>query len=119
MSSPTAQELRFDLPECVAALAENHRYYVLYGGRNGVKTWSVARHLLSWGIRESIRVLCCRETMNKIEESVHTCLSDQIKMLNLEAYYDVQKTAIYGKKKRMIRDSFTRAFADYRMIKRP
>ena len=69
----------------------------MYGGRNGVKTWSVARHLVIRGAQESIRVLGCREVMNSIKESVHLALSDQIKMLGLEEFYDIQSNAIYGK----------------------
>ncbi len=84
------------MPVCAAPLAEPHRYYVMYGGRNGVKSWSVARHLLIRGAKEPIRCLCCRETMITIQDSVHALLEDQIKAMQLGAYYNVQKTAIYG-----------------------
>ena len=84
------------MPECMQRLSEPHRYYVLYGGRLGLKTWSVARHLLTRGIFEKIRVLCARETMEKISESVHTTLVDQIALLGYQRYYDVQEKKIQG-----------------------
>jgi phage terminase large subunit len=84
------------MPVCVAPLAEPHRYYVLYGGRNGVKSWSVARHLVIRGASEPIRWLCTRETMLSISDSVHSLLEDQIKLIGLQSHYEIQKNAIYG-----------------------
>lgn len=84
------------MPACAGFLSEPHRYKAMWGGRNGVKTWSMARQLVIRGAREPIRWLCCRETMKTIRESVHTVLSDQIKALGLEGYYDIQSNAIMG-----------------------
>jgi phage terminase large subunit len=41
--------LRVKFPEKVAFLYEPHRYKVLYGGRGGIKYWSIAQHLLIAG----------------------------------------------------------------------
>ena len=84
------------MPECAAFLAEPHRYKIMYGGRNGVKSWSMARQLLINAVARPIRWLCCRETMITIADSVHALLQDQIKSMGMGAHFDVQKSAIYG-----------------------
>ena len=77
-------------------LFEPHRYKDMHGGRNGIKSWSMARALVSRGAKEPIRWLCCRETMKTIRDSVHTLLSDQIKLLGLQGYYTIQENRIIG-----------------------
>ena len=47
---------------------EPHRYKVLYGGRGGIKSWSVAQHLLIAGAKQDLRIPCARETMKSIKE---------------------------------------------------
>jgi phage terminase large subunit len=42
-------------------------------------------------------VLCARETQKSIQESVHRLLKDQIDLLNLAEFYEVQETKIIGK----------------------
>ena len=79
-----------------AFLSEPHRYKVLYGGRGGIKSWSVAQHPLIAGAKQSLRVPCARETMQSIRESVHQLLEDQIQRLGLQAEYTVQKAEIIG-----------------------
>jgi phage terminase large subunit len=77
-------------------LAKPHPWKVLYGGRNGIKSWSIARQLLVDGIVKPLKILCCREMMNSIADSVHALLSNQIDLMNLHAHYEVQKSAIIG-----------------------
>lgn len=72
------------------------RTKVLYGGRGAGRSWGVARWLLLEGVKRPIRVLCARELQKSIEESVHKVLKDQIEILGLSRYYDVQKSKIYG-----------------------
>jgi phage terminase large subunit len=73
------------------------RYKVLYGGRGGAKSWSVARALLTQGVSKPIRVLCAREFQSSISDSVHKLLSDQINALGMDAFYTIEKAAIHGK----------------------
>jgi len=87
---------RITMPACAAFLAEPHRYKVMYGGRNGVKSWSMARQLLINAVSRPIRWLCCREQMNTIADSVHALLSDQIKLMGMSAHFEIQKSAIIG-----------------------
>ena len=60
---------------------EYSRYRVLYGGRGGAKSWGVARALLIKGAQKTLRVLCAREYMTSMKDSVHKLLSDQVMAL--------------------------------------
>jgi phage terminase large subunit len=80
----------------VRFLAEPHPYKVLYGGRNGLKSWSMARQLIVNTLQRPIRWLCCRETMHSIEDSVHQLLSDQIHNLQASAHFRILKNRIEG-----------------------
>ena len=71
-------------------------YKVAYGGRGAAKSWGFARALLVLAGKRKLRVLCARETMKSIRDSVHQLLEEQIKALGLESFYRVEKSAIYG-----------------------
>lgn len=91
-----------EFPEELAFLLEHHPYKVLYGGRDGVKSWSIAKALLLLGTGKvpgwptPLRVLCGRETMDSIRESVHQTLSDQISILGLDDAYHILQAEIRG-----------------------
>lgn len=72
------------------------RFRVLYGGRDGAKSWSIARRILQRGVMRPTRVLCTREVQKSIAESVHQLLKDQIDAMGLNAFYDVQQQYIRG-----------------------
>lgn len=93
MSAPLTTEL----PEALGFLFEPSRYKVAYGGRGGAKSWGVARALLVKGIEKSLRVLCAREFQKSMGDSVHKLLSDQIKSMGMESFYEVQQTVIKGR----------------------
>ena len=78
-------------------LFEPKRYKVIYGGRGGLKSWSVARALLLLGATRRLRVLCAREFQKSIKESVHELLESQIGLLGLGDYYVVQRDTIKGR----------------------
>ncbi|HET7321868.1 MAG TPA: PBSX family phage terminase large subunit, partial [Longimicrobiaceae bacterium] len=80
------QTATIDLPEYAEALWEQSRYVVLYGGRGGAKSWSVARALVIQAAERPLRVLCAREIQKSIQDSVHRLLSDQIHALGLTGY---------------------------------
>jgi phage terminase large subunit len=89
--------LRVTFPPELEFLSEPHRYKVLYGGRGGIKSWSVAQHLLIAGVERPLRIPCARETMQSIRESVHQLLEDQISRLGYQRHYEVQKAEIIGR----------------------
>ena len=73
------------------------RYRVLYGGRGGAKSWGVARALLIKAAKEPLRILCAREYMTSMRDSVHKLLCDQIIDLNLQSFYEITQASIRGK----------------------
>jgi phage terminase large subunit len=72
------------------------RSRVLHGGRDGAKSWSVARMLLARGRAKPERILCTREIQKSIAESVHQLLKDQVSALGMEDFYEVQQNYIHG-----------------------
>lgn len=89
-------KLTADFPEKLGVLFKPSRYKVLYGGRGGAKSWGVARALLILGRTKPLRIICAREIQKSIAESVHKLLADQVKALELQAFYEVQQTVIRG-----------------------
>lgn len=71
------------------------RYRVLYGGRGGAKSWGIARALVMLAAQKPLRVLCARELQNSIRDSVHKVLSDQIDLLGLTGFYQIEQARIY------------------------
>jgi len=88
---------RVEIPSKLLPLFRPCRYKVLHGGRGSGKSWSAARALVAIGASKPIRVLCARETQKSIQESVHRLLKDQIELLNLSEFYEVQETKILGR----------------------
>ena len=75
---------------------KHSRYRVLFGGRGAGKSHSVARALLCLGIKDTLRILCCREFMISMKDSVHKLLVDQIYDMGIEAHYEVTQSSIRG-----------------------
>lgn len=85
-----------EFPSKLKPLFEPHRYKILYGGRGGAKSWGIARALLTIGMNRQLRILCAREIMRTIKDSVHQLLKDQIKGLGYASFYQIRDTAITG-----------------------
>lgn len=88
---PEYAGMLFDPP-----LGEQVRTRGFYGGRGGGKSWTVAGALLIHGVQHPLRVLCAREFMASIRESVHHLLADQIVTLGLQSSYNVGQYTITG-----------------------
>jgi phage terminase large subunit len=86
-----------DIPDVFGGMFEPWRFRVYYGGRGGGKSESVCRALLAIGMKNPIRVLCCREFQASIADSVHKLLSDIIRNYGLEPFYEITQTTIRGK----------------------
>lgn len=89
-------EVIAQFPEKAKFLFEPCRYKVAYGGRGGAKSWAIARALLILGMQRPLRILCCRETMRSIQESVHHLLEDQIDLMGFRSFYTVRESTIRG-----------------------
>jgi phage terminase large subunit len=87
---------RIQLPEWADKLNPPARYKVMYGGRGGGKSWTIARALLIDGLKRPGRILCTRETMKSMADSVHEVLSKQIQAMNLGGRYQVLANEIRG-----------------------
>ena len=99
MTSVQAAVASAKFPEKLQALfvPEKKRYRVLYGGRGGAKSWGVARALLIKGAQKPLRILCAREFMISMRDSVHKLLCDQIETLGLLGFYEITQASIKGK----------------------
>lgn len=81
--------LSIDLPRKIRdALHSPARYKVLYGGRDGAKSWSIARYLIARAVAKQERILCTREIQKSISESVYAVIVDQIRLLGLTDQFD-------------------------------
>lgn len=89
-------KLSIKIPEKLHFLFKKHRFKVAYGGRCSGKSWSFARALLVLGLQHPLRILCTREIQNSIKDSVKKLLQDQIQLMGLGAYYNVQDQIIRG-----------------------
>lgn len=83
-------------PAKLQELFRPHRYKVVYGGRGGAKSWGIARAILLRAASGKTRVVCGREHMASIRESVYKLLCDQIEVLGLSAAFEIQANRIVG-----------------------
>ena len=82
------------LPAEFAELLEgNYREAAVFGGRNSLKSHTVARILLIWAMQKKTRVLCTREYMNSIADSSMQLLADLVEQYKL-TQFKVTKTSI-------------------------
>jgi len=86
-----------EFPVKLEGLFKKSRYKVAYGGRGGAKSWGIARALLILGAKSPMRILCAREFMTSMRDSVHKLLCDQIEALNLFGFYEITQASIKGK----------------------
>ena len=87
---------RIQIPYWARPLEKPAFYKSIRGGRGSTKTWTVARLLLLRSMIEPVRIHCCREIQNSIEDSNFKVLKDQIHLLGLSDYFDTQSTRILG-----------------------
>jgi len=96
MSEVSGQIKKAEFPEKLSCLFQpaKSRYRVLYGGRGGAKSWGIARALLIKGAKEPLRILCAREFMTSMRDSVHKLLCDQIDELGMMGIYEITQNTI-------------------------
>ncbi len=97
LQAPEVREIDAKIPEAFGFLFEPKRYKVAEGGRGSAKSWSYADALLLTGMETPLRILCAREIMDSLKESVHRLLSDRIETLGLQDFYTVTQTTIAGR----------------------
>lgn len=82
------------IPEAFAPLLEPHRYKVFWGGRGSAKSWTFATVLVAKAAASPTRILCTRESMVSIRESVHELITQRINTLGLANQFDIGETVI-------------------------
>lgn len=93
------QKLKLEFPaKLVFLLNESALYKVIWGGRGGLKTETVARALLILASRQKLRIACFRELQNSIDESVYQTLKNCVHDLNLDDEFDIQAKTIISKR---------------------
>ena len=84
------------LPKKFQPLFKPKRIKVFYGGRGGAKSVSFAKAILFRCHREKTRVLCMREFMNSIEDSVHSMMTEEIHVMQMDNKLTSQASQING-----------------------
>lgn len=87
---PNCEAVRF-IPKLFRALHPDapKRNRVVSGGRGSGKSHGVATAVILRALDRKMRILCCREVMRSLRESVHHLLSEKISELNLDAFFDI------------------------------
>lgn len=78
-------------------LEKEHRYYIYGSGRGCGKSRNIIICLLLLATENTIRILCLREFLSSIEESVKSEMEKLIKQMGLEYFYTITKTEIIGR----------------------
>jgi phage terminase large subunit len=82
------------LPAAFRDLQRPSRYKLFHGGRGSGKSTSFATVLIARAAAKPIRVLCCREFMSSIRDSVHQLLADRIEAMHLGDQFTVERASI-------------------------
>lgn len=70
------------------------RNKILYGGRNSSKSWDTASMLTFLSNSYSVRVLCCRQIQNRIDDSSYKLIVDRIESFGLLSNYRITDSKI-------------------------
>ena len=70
------------------------RYRCASGGRGSGKSHSFATAIVLLALSKRVRILCAREIMRSLRESVHHLLCDKIDAFGLAPYFDITDRAI-------------------------
>lgn len=84
---------KFKIPEKLEPLLRPKKFKVIYGGRGGAKSMTVADILLMRMVTEGIKIGAMREHQNSIDDSVHSLFCAEIERLGLQGF-NIQATSI-------------------------
>ena len=84
------------IPRNLQFMLRPKRLKIAFGGRGGYKTVSFAKIVLFLAARHKKRVLCLREFMNSLEDSVHSCLKEEIETMGMSELFRVTDRQIKG-----------------------
>lgn len=86
--------MRIGYPEKLLPLLDPARFKSIRGGRDGGKSWGVSMALLQMGASQKHFMVCARETMQSMRDSVHRTLRQQIDRMDMLDQYEVQQSLI-------------------------
>lgn len=84
------------IPKQLQPFMRPKRIKIAFGGRGGFKTVSCAKMLTFLAARQKRNVLCAREFMNSIDESVHAALAREVSTLKMGHRFKVRDGKIDG-----------------------
>jgi len=73
------------------------RFFVRYGGRSGFKSWQFATAAILRMHTGKELVVCARETLKTLADSVHSVLVGRIESLGLQPYFEITDNEIRSK----------------------
>ena len=73
------------------------RHRVLYGGRGGAKSWTIAHKLVERARKRQELILCVREYQNSIKDSSKKLIEDTIARFGLGSFFTATGDEIRGK----------------------
>ncbi len=92
------KRLRVTVPKWYKEVAEsNARYIVLYGGRGSGKSYKIATDLIIRAYTQKETILCCREYLTSLRDSVHRLLKIIIENLGLSSAFRILENEIICK----------------------
>ncbi len=89
--------MNINIPSKFKFLFRPYRYKAAFGGRGGAKTESFCRALLIKGAKNMERIVCARELLNSIDDSVKPTLEAIIHKYKLGGFYTILHNRIVGK----------------------
>ena len=85
------------LPEwALPLILEHYRNKVLYGGRGGAKSVSVARSLVILAASKPLRIACTREFQTSIRDSTKRVIEEAISDMGLNWFFKIERNNITG-----------------------
>lgn len=90
------QKIRVEVPKPLEFLYAPAPFKVAWGGRGGVKSYGFADALTLSAVNQYERILCARETMDSIAESVHHLLEKRARSIGFGEHFEFLKSTIIG-----------------------
>lgn len=94
VSANLAPQVPVQMPAKLLPVLQPKRFKILYGGRGGAKSHTVAQILIMLSMQRKLRILCVREVQKSLAQSSMQVIKDYIERLGLGAYFDTLKTEI-------------------------
>jgi len=85
-----------NVPSAFKGLFDDYRFKVFYGGRSGSKSLTFAQVLLLVAAQTPLKILCVREYMATIRDSVKSTLDTMIDMMELDTFYKSTDRSLVG-----------------------